>query len=670
MVYGDTLTSALGSGSCMLLVGMVAPALQAQPLTLSRLDADPPAARVIAGDHDAQFTEAALPRIVEREPGVRWWRVDRAMRRSPPTATPQLVLSVAAIERGRILGAGRGVAIAACADGEGRRPRSFHPCAGGALAPRPGGGRGGLRARRRCAAARRCRWRSSRWRKCIATTCGTSRGAARSSSRCWCWRSCRSASGSASASAATPTCWSRCWRRCCTCSVSAAKCGHCRGWPTAIGGDVRTSRLFGVMSVIASHQLHRVLPRPAQAPATVHARRAWLQCRDGAVVAGEPGVGCGRSSRVLANIVLLVAAVTVLVASVIGTWRGQRAAYFLLVSLAADDRAAGVAHRRAPRLLGQPGHGWCYAFPAGFAFAGLVLTVGLADSMQQLRRDRDQASRLATFDALTGAMSRPATDERLGAAVADAHRSGLPLSLVFFDVDHFKRINDEFGHRAGDECLRIIASRTRNRLRRYDQFGRYGGDEMLVILPDTHLVEARGVAGKPALVDQLPAAVDRRSPAQRHAQPGHRPTAAGGDRRTPARTRRRRALLQQGRRPRPCIGPRARHVTQEISALQLGTRRAASDSAGTRRVSGRVIRFDVDPGRQACTARGRWCAQSLAAGLWLARTLLGQRWCVVRAVPPPRLFPAAAAGRSARRTSSCPSAGAGRWRGRWRRPRR
>jgi len=195
----------------------------------------------------------------------------------------------------------------------------------------------------------------------------------------------------------------------------------------------------------------------------------------------------------LVSAVLLVAAITLLIASLVGARRRQRAAGFLLVAWLP---MAGLLVGRFGDSLGfWVNPDWMvHAFPAGLAMAGLVLTVGLADSMQQLRRDRDHASRLATVDALTGAMSRPATDERLLAAVADAHRSGLPLSVVFFDIDHFKRVNDDYGHRAGDECLRIIASRTRNRLRRYDQCGRYGGDEMLVILPDTRLNEARGVA--------------------------------------------------------------------------------------------------------------------------------------------------------------------------------
>ena len=138
--------------------------------------------------------------------------------------------------------------------------------------------------------------------------------------------------------------------------------------------------------------------------------------------------------------------------------------------------------------------GWQNTLPAALVVSVLVVMVGLGDSLKQLRRDRDRVSRMATFDALTGALSRSAIEERLATCVAEAHRSGQALSLVFFDVDRFKRINDEYGHQVGDGCLRIIALRTRNRLRTYDMIGRWGGDEMIVVLPDTRIGEALGVA--------------------------------------------------------------------------------------------------------------------------------------------------------------------------------
>lgn len=194
-----------------------------------------------------------------------------------------------------------------------------------------------------------------------------------------------------------------------------------------------------------------------------------------------------------AGAVVAVATVAVLIASVEGLREGQRPAGFLLLSWLP---MLGVLALYAGEALGlwMPPAWAHHAVHAGPAMSGLLLTIGLTDTLQQMRRDRDHASRMATFDALTGALSRPVVEARLNTLVVQAHESGRPLSLVFFDIDRFKAVNDDHGHRVGDGCLRIIALRTRNRLRTYDVFGRWGGDELLVILPDTRLGEALGVA--------------------------------------------------------------------------------------------------------------------------------------------------------------------------------
>lgn len=190
---------------------------------------------------------------------------------------------------------------------------------------------------------------------------------------------------------------------------------------------------------------------------------------------------------------VLLSSMAMFVASVVGTSRRQRAAYFLLVSWLPMMVLLWMCGGEMFGLWLNPR--WAtVALPATFVLSGLVITIGLGDTMQQLRNDRDAASRLATFDELTGTLTRPAVEAGLKAAVAQAHRSGKPLSVVFFDIDRFKRINDEHGHRIGDSCLRIIGLRTRNRLRTYDLLGRFGGDEVLVVLPDTRLAEALGVA--------------------------------------------------------------------------------------------------------------------------------------------------------------------------------
>jgi diguanylate cyclase (GGDEF)-like protein len=102
---------------------------------------------------------------------------------------------------------------------------------------------------------------------------------------------------------------------------------------------------------------------------------------------------------------------------------------------------------------------------------------------------------LATHDFLTGALNRGAFEQRLEAELARTERAGAPCALVVFDVDHFKRINDSFGHAAGDRALQDLARVVEAAKRRSDVFGRIGGEEFAVILPDTDAAGAATFAG-------------------------------------------------------------------------------------------------------------------------------------------------------------------------------
>lgn len=113
----------------------------------------------------------------------------------------------------------------------------------------------------------------------------------------------------------------------------------------------------------------------------------------------------------------------------------------------------------------------------------------------------DQRQKAMT-DALTGLPNRAALIERLEQEVARWERSGGDLLLAVLDVDHFKRINDDFGHLAGDKVLKIIASELSKRLRKTDFIARYGGEEFVVLLPATPLEGGR------RLLDLLRGAVE------------------------------------------------------------------------------------------------------------------------------------------------------------------
>ncbi|HEY0178332.1 MAG TPA: GGDEF domain-containing protein [Dokdonella sp.] len=99
-------------------------------------------------------------------------------------------------------------------------------------------------------------------------------------------------------------------------------------------------------------------------------------------------------------------------------------------------------------------------------------------------RLNEELIELAMVDPLTGAYNRRTLAGLAGRAIADARRRGAPLSLLAIDVDHFKRINDEFGHDVGDEALRHVVATIRAELAAHQVLSRIGGEEFAVLLPD------------------------------------------------------------------------------------------------------------------------------------------------------------------------------------------
>ena len=106
----------------------------------------------------------------------------------------------------------------------------------------------------------------------------------------------------------------------------------------------------------------------------------------------------------------------------------------------------------------------------------------------------DEVERLAKQDGLTGLANRRVFEEVLAREVARSRRTYEPLSLVIFDVDHFKKVNDTLGHQAGDDVLRHVAEVLASAARDIDLVARYGGEEFTVILPNCSLEDAVGVA--------------------------------------------------------------------------------------------------------------------------------------------------------------------------------
>lgn len=101
-----------------------------------------------------------------------------------------------------------------------------------------------------------------------------------------------------------------------------------------------------------------------------------------------------------------------------------------------------------------------------------------------------ELERQARTDPLTGAMNRLALAESIARELARAQRNGRPLSVLMFDLDFFKQLNDRLGHQAGDAALKNVAAATQRHLRASDLLARYGGEEFVAVLPDTDKARA------------------------------------------------------------------------------------------------------------------------------------------------------------------------------------
>ena len=115
---------------------------------------------------------------------------------------------------------------------------------------------------------------------------------------------------------------------------------------------------------------------------------------------------------------------------------------------------------------------------------------------EQLRDRLSEEHAQAILDKLTGVYNRVAYEERIEQEYLRWKRYKKPLVFMVFDIDHFKSINDNYGHKAGDKALRLIAQTLQKNLRSTDFLARYGGEEFVALMPETELADAMKVANK------------------------------------------------------------------------------------------------------------------------------------------------------------------------------
>lgn len=176
------------------------------------------------------------------------------------------------------------------------------------------------------------------------------------------------------------------------------------------------------------------------------------------------------------------------------SWRsGMNEAVYLIVASIASTLGSGITAATVINWLPFDPIGF-RAIEIGISLDAILLSFGLSQKYRSTQRHLLRTQQLARLDPLTGLFNRRAFEEEVTPLLARAERYCKPLSLILMDLDHFKTINDRFGHHVGDTVLRAVANVMRDTLRRGDVLARWGGEEFILLLPETEREQALQLA--------------------------------------------------------------------------------------------------------------------------------------------------------------------------------
>ncbi len=252
--------------------------------------------------------------------------------------------------------------------------------------------------------------------------------------------------------------------------------------------------LSGVVSCLFTREitdLRRYWPR-------IYSAFGWLAVVFGILTAANVAklFGYGILVNAVGNAIFCGLAVFTLVVAYLSWRRGNRAAGWFLIAWALLEGSTLAVAARFLLMDSQNDDSalYYYGLPASMVAAAILIALGVADRLRQQRDALSDAERRAQTDPLTGVLNRRSLIERVDAACSRARSRGLPTALLFIDLDHFKLINDSFGHQAGDACLRAIIEPIHAELRQSDAIGRYGGEEFVVLLSGADAAAALPIA--------------------------------------------------------------------------------------------------------------------------------------------------------------------------------